>query len=144
MKGILARGGASATIKKPIFSSSLKELVIVVESVKDPVLNLDINPHRTQFTNDSKIIIENMFKEHTASRFLQGSAQKIKTVTPNYLAPVASASIKINVPTTVLVGWTSVCVALICLTVFGSLHFFQRAEHIRFQNQHDEVVSITE
>ena len=41
-----------------------------------------------------------MVQEHTARRYLQRSAQKIKTVTPTYLTTMAST--KVN--TTAIVG----------------------------------------
>lgn len=109
MRAILTRGGGSYNITKSISSSSLKEFAIIVDSVKTPVL--DIHPYRTEFTYNSKMIIDNMFQEHTARRYLQGSAQKIKTVAPTYLVPMASASTKVN--TTALIGWTCLGVGLI-------------------------------
>jgi hypothetical protein len=84
------------------------------------------------------MIIDNMFQEHTARRYLQGSAKKIKTVAPTYLVPIASASTKVN--TTALIGWTCLGVGLIGFTILGSLYLFKRAEHKRCQNQNDEVL----
>ena len=136
MRAILTRGGGSYNIAKSISSSSLKEFAIIVDSVKTPVL--DIHPYRTEFTNNSKMIIDNMFQEHTARRYLQGSAQKIKTVAPNYLAPMAAASTTVN--TTAVIGWTCLGVGLIGFTILGSLYLFQRAERKRWQNQNDEVL----
>ncbi len=132
MRAMLTRGGGSYNIAKSISSSSLKEFAIVVDSVKTPVL--DIHPYRAEFTSNSKMIIDNMFQEHTARRYLQGSAQKIKTVAPTYLAPIASAS------TTALIGWTCLGVGLISFTILGSLYLFQRAERKRWQNQNNEVL----
>jgi len=77
-----------------------------------------------------------MFQEHAARRYLQGSAQKIKTVAPTYLAPMASSQIN----TTALIGWTCLGVGLIGFTILGSLYLFQRAERKRWQNQNDEVL----
>jgi hypothetical protein len=140
MRAILTRGGGggSYNIAKSISSSSLEissssleEFAVVVNSVKTPVL--DIHPYRTEFTYNSKMIINNMFQEHTARRYLQGSAQKIKTVAP--LAPMAS-----TVNTTALIGWTCLGVGLISFTILGSLYLFQRAERKRWQNQNDEVL----
>jgi predicted membrane channel-forming protein YqfA (hemolysin III family) len=82
------------------------------------------------------MIIENMFKEHTARRYLQGSAQKIKTVAPTYLIPMAST--KVN--TTAIIGCTCFGVGLIGFTIVGSLYLFQRAERKRWHNQNDEVL----
>ena len=138
MRAILSRGGGSYNnnIAKTLSSSSLKEFSIVVDSVKTSVL--DIHYYRREFTSNSKMIIDNIFQEHTTRRYLQGSAQKIKTVAPTYLAPIASASTKVN--TTALIGWTCLSVGLISFTILGSLYLFQRAERKRWQNQKDEVI----
>ena len=66
----------------------------VLDSVKTPVS--EIHPYRTEFTYNSNMIIGNMFQDHIAWRYFQGSAQKIKTVTPTYLAPIASVSTDIS------------------------------------------------
>jgi hypothetical protein len=84
------------------------------------------------------MIIDNMFQEHTARRYLQGSAQKIKTVAPTYLAPIASASTKIN--TTALISWTCFDVGPIGFITFGALYLFQRVERKRWQNQNEGVI----
>lgn len=127
-------------IAKSISSSSLKEFTIIVDSVKTPVL--DIHPYRTEVTYNSKIIIENMFREHAARRYLQGSAQKIKTVAPTYLAPMAAASTRVN--TTALICWTGLGIGLIGFTILGSLYLFQRAERKRWQNQNNVIASLSE
>jgi len=132
MRAILTRGGGSYNIAKSISSSSLKEFAIVVDSVKTPM----VHPYRAQFTANCKITINNMFQEHTARRYLQGSAQKIKTVAPTYLVPIASTQIN----TTALIGWTCLGVGIISFTVLGSLYLFQRAERKRWQNQNDQVL----
>ena len=75
-----------------------------------------------------------MFEEHTARRYLQRCAQKIKTVAPTYLAPMASASTKVN--TTALIGYTCFGVGLIGFTIY----LFKCAEHKRWQNQNDEIL----
>ena len=116
MRAILTRGGGSYKITK--LKSSLKDFAIIVDT---PVLEID--PSRTQFTSNSKMIIDNMFQEHTARRYLQRSAQKIKAVAPTYLAPMASSQIN----TTALIGWTCLGVGLISFTILGSLYLFQRA-----------------
>jgi hypothetical protein len=121
MRAILARGG------EHILNPSLKDFTIVVDSIKTPM----VHPYRAQLTDNCKITINNMFQEHTARRYLQGSAQKIKTVAPTYLAPIASTQIK----TTSLIGWTFFGVGLISFTTFGALYLFQREKRKRCQNQ---------
>ena len=133
MKAILARGGGSEYILTP----SLKDFTIMADSIKTPVL--EVHPYRAQFTANCKISINNMFQDHTTHRYLQGSAQKIKTVAPTYLAPIASTQIN----TTALIGWTCFGVGLIGFTTLGALYLFQRAERRRWQNQqhqNDEVI----
>ena len=130
MRAILARGGGSQHILNP----SLKDFTIVVDSIKTPM----VHSYRAQFTDNCKITINNMFQEHTARLYLQGSAQKIKTVAPTYLAPIASASTKVN--TTALIGWTCLSFGLISFITFGALYLFQRAEHKRCQNQNEGVI----
>ena len=89
----------------------------VLDSVKTPVF--EIHPYRTQFTYNSKMIIDNMFQEHTARRYLQGSVDKIVRLT--YLVPIASTEIKTNA----LIGWTCFGVGLIGFTILGALYLFQ-------------------
>lgn len=120
MRAVLTRGGGNSNIVKSISSSSLKEFAIVVDLVKTPVFN--INPYRTEFTYNSKMIINNIFQEHTARHYLQGSAQKIKIVAPTFLAPMSSASTKVN--TTLLIGRRFLDVSLISFTILGSLYLF--------------------
>jgi hypothetical protein len=133
MKAILARGG-SLQRNQYVLNPSLKDFRITVDSIKTPVL--EVHPYRAQFTAQCKISINNMFQEHTARRYLQGSAQKIKTVGPTYLAPIASNQIN----TTALIGWTCFGVVLIGFTTLGALYLFQRAERKRWQNQNDGVI----
>ena len=136
MKAILTRDGGSYNTAKSISSFSLKEFTIFVDSVKTRVLN--VHPYRTEFTYNSKMIIDNMFQEHTARRYLQGFVQKTKTIIPIYLALMASASTKVNI--TALIGWRCLGFGLISFTILGLLHLFQRAERKRWKNQNDEVL----
>ena len=92
---ILTRGGRNYNITKSIASSSLEEFAVVVNSVKTPVL--DIHPYRTEFTYNNKMIIDNLFQEHTARRYLQRSAQKIKTVAPRILKVSENISISVMI-----------------------------------------------
>lgn len=133
MRAILTRGGACCNCNS-IPTSSLKGFGIIVDSVKNSVS--ETHPYLTQFTYNSKLIIDNMFHEHTTRRYLHGSVQKIKTIAPTCLAPIASTQIK----TTAFIGWTGFGVGVISLTVLGSLYFFQRAERKRWQNQSDQVL----
>ena len=132
MRAILARGGGSQHILNP----SLKDFTIVVDSIVDSIKTPMVYPYRAQFTANCKININNMFQKHTARRYLQGSAQKIKTVA--HLAPIASASTKVN--TTALIGWTCFGVGIIGFITFGALYLFQRAERNRGQNQNKGVI----
>ena len=136
MRAVLARGGGNYGITKLIPPSSLKEFEIIADSGKTPVL--DINPYRTQFTCNSKMIITNMFENHTAHRYLQASTQKMKTVVPTYVAPMTSAATTLN--TNAFIGWTFFGFGLTSFTVFGSLYLFQRTERKRWQNRNDKIL----
>jgi hypothetical protein len=101
-------------------------------------VNPVVTPAQIQLQETNKLIIQNMFQEHTARRYLQGCAQKIKTVAPNYLAPMAAASTTVN--TTAVIGGTCLGVGLIGFTILGSLYLFQRAKRKRWQNQNEGVI----
>lgn len=126
-----------------LIGSVVKDSKIVLDPVNLPVHQ--IHPFCAEFTANSKIIIDNMFQEHTARRCLQGSAaaesarsclyQKLKGIQPTCLAPIALTQINC----TALIGWFS-GVGLVGLTTLGALCLFQYAERRRWQNQNDEVV----
>ena len=120
MKAILGtRGGGSP---------SLMDYLITVTPV--------VNPAQIKLQETHKLIIQNLFQEHTARRYLYGLAQKGKPTV--YLAPIASAQIK----TTALVGWTCFGAGLIGFTILGLLYLFQRAERKRAQN-HEIIIDVT-
>jgi hypothetical protein len=121
MKAILARGGSSQ-LQQCILTPSLKDFVIVADSIKTPVL--ESHAYRRQFTSNCKISIDTMLQEHTARRYFQGSVQKM--IAPTSLAPIVST----QVSTTAFIGFTTL----------GVLYLFQRAERKRFQNQNEVVV----
>lgn len=79
-----------------------------------------------------------MFQEHIAGPYLQGSMEKIKTVAPTYLAPLAASSTKVN--TSVSIGGTCLDIGLISFTILSSLYLFQRIGCKRCQNQNNEVL----
>ena len=130
MREVLSVRGGS------VIGSVVKGSKIVLDPVKLAVHQ--IHPFRAECTANSKIIIDNMFKEHTTRRCLQGSAQKIKTMAPTYLAPIASTQIK-TIKTTTLIGWSLFGIGLTSVTILGALYLFQCAERKRWQNQNDEV-----
>ena len=121
-----------------ILGSEVKDFKIVLDSVQTPIL--EIHPYQKQFTENSKMIINNMFQEHTARRYLQGSTQKLKTIGPTYLAPIASTQIN----TTALIGWTCFGVGIVSFTILGALYLFQRAERKRWQNQNNVTASLSD
>ena len=126
MRDVLGIRGGS------ILGSVVKDSKIVLDPVKLTVR--EIHPYRVEFTGTSKMIIDNIFQEHTAGRYLKGSAQKFQTIAPTYLAPIASTQINANA----LIGWTFFGVGLIGFTTLVTLYLFQRAECKRCQNQNDK------
>ena len=101
-----------------------------------------IHPFRVECNAKSKIIIDNMFQEHTTRRCLQGSAQKIKTMAPTYLAPIASTQIN----TTALIGWTVLGLTFVGGSVFIALYFFQNSQRNKYYaslNQNETISDVT-
>lgn len=98
-----------------ILSSKVNK--IVLDSVKTPVLNIHTYRTQSQFTYNSKMIIDNIFQEHTAHRFLQGSARKIKPVAlaPTFVVPIPIAPKIVKIISTALIGFT----------ILGALYLFQ-------------------
>lgn len=119
------RGGGSQ-IKQYISILSLKYFTIIVDSIKIPVL--EVNFYQVEFTANSKMIINNIFKEHTTRRFTQRSVSKFKTIVPTCLAPIASIK-----NTTALIGWPFFGVGLIVFTTLSVWCLFQYVEHERFK-----------
>lgn len=144
MRSVLEARGGSQQFLEYVLTPSLKNYLmknysITVNPVVTPVpvVNPLLSFAQIQLQETNKHIIQNMFQEHTARRYLQGSAQKIT----NYLAPMAAASTPVN--TTAAIVGTSAGVGLIVFTILGSLCLFQRAERKRWQNQqnqNDEVL----
>ena len=114
-----------------ILSSKVNKTVL--DSVRTSVF--EIHPYRTQFTYNSRMIIDSMFQENTTRRSLQGSIYKIKTVAPTYLVPIASTQIN----TSALIDWACFGVTLIGFRTLGALYLFQCAERQRWQNKNDGV-----
>jgi hypothetical protein len=137
MKAILARGGSSHSSQIQQYILTSKDFAIVADSIKTSLL--DVHPYRSEFTANSKMIIDNMFNQHTAHRYMEGSIQKIKTIPPTCLIPIASTQIS----TTSLIGWTFFGSGLVIFVTLSALHVFQRAQIKRYKNKNDEVCRIT-
>jgi hypothetical protein len=80
MEAIISRGGGKKT-GEYLLTPSLKDFIIVNEGVKTQILNIQL--YQEEFTANSKMIIDNIFQEHRARRYLQGCAQKFKTIRNN-------------------------------------------------------------
>lgn len=132
MRAILTRGGAilSSPINVRQQISSVKDFTIIVDSVKNPVLEMNNVSYQTQFVTNSKLIIANLFQEYTARRCLKASTQKLKTINPVYLVPVASTQMNIA-----LIGWTFCGIGILSLTTLTGLYFFQREQRRRYYNK---------
>jgi hypothetical protein len=115
MEAILARGGANHQVTKLNFSS--KDYVIIVDSIKTPIL--EVHPYQAEFTVNSINIIHSMFQDHISRRYTQRSAQKFKSITPTYLVLITSNQIS---STTLILTFFGA--GLIFYTIFGALYFF--------------------
>lgn len=130
MQAILARGGSSQ-IQQYVLIPSLKNFRIIADS--NPVLA--VHPYRAQFTYSSKMIINNMFHDHTFRRAFQASSSNLKTIGPTYL--LAS---KVSTRIYATIGWMFFGVGLVGFTTLGALYLFQRAERKRWQDHNDGVI----
>ncbi len=131
MKAALAtQGGESCHMVK----SSLENYEIIYVSLEAAVTK--INPYRTEFTSNSKIIIANIFQDHTDCRYIKASTRQFKNILPSYLVPVVSTQIN----TVVLISWTFLGVGLLGFTTLEILHLFQRAEVKRYEHQNNKVL----
>jgi len=123
MKAILVRGGSSQ-IQQYLLTPSLKDFAIVADSIKTPVL--EVYSYQTQFTQNSKNIIQNMFENHRINRCLGAtSVSKYK-----YSAPITVSS-QLNINTIRLIGLTVCGVGVTIFTTLGALYLFQRSERER-------------
>jgi len=115
MKAIFVRWGWGYKKKTYFLNPSLKGFIITVDSIKTPVLG--VHPYHRQFTDKCKLSISNLFQEHTARRYLQASAPKIKTV-----PPASIAYTQIN--TTAVFGWTCFSFGIISLGFWVHYTYF--------------------
>jgi hypothetical protein len=113
------RGGSSFQLQKNLLTPSLKDFAIVVDSVKIP--SSSIHPCRTQFIENSRIVIDNVFQKHMARRYSQLSGQKIQTVSTGYLVPIVSTQIS----NAALIGWAFFGVGLISFVTLGADHYLK-------------------
>jgi membrane protein implicated in regulation of membrane protease activity len=90
--------------------------------------------HQAEFTANSKIIIENIFTEHTNRRCLQLFLFKFKTIAPTCIATIVSIQ---NITT--LIAWTFFGVGFIVLTILSALFLFQYVERKLFQTRDDKI-----
>jgi hypothetical protein len=112
MRAILNRGGDSETAKSVIMQSDL---------------------YRSHFTQNSKVTIDNMFREHTVRRYMKVSTLEFKTVVPTSLV-----SIKVNNVSSF--SGTVLGIVSICLFIFGVLYFFQYARRGRHQDKINKIL----
>lgn len=136
MNAILTRGGFTHSISKDIYSLSFEKFKIITTAVKT-LSYKDIQPYRTEFTNKTRVIIENISKKNKTSYYLQGAGPTIDH-NAKYLTAIAAASTKQNVNTTALIGWISVSVARIIWTIIISLYIFAKMESKRYQKQNNQ------
>jgi hypothetical protein len=101
MRAILVRGG-SDQLSEYFLIPSLKDFAIMANPIKTTVVPPLLSPAQMEFQDNCKLINQNLFREHTARRYVQGSAQKFKMIefSTTYMAPIASTQLN----TTALIG----------------------------------------
>ena len=100
-----------------------------------PMTLKPIDARAVAFQNDCRIIIENMFQEHSMRRALNSSAQRIYN-NPSVVPTVVSLT-SLNVLT--IIGWSIVGLTVTIGSIGLALHIFQKAERNRY-TQNDEVL----
>lgn len=133
MKAILTRGG-SQEIVEYVLIPSLKNFAITANTGKTSLVTPLLSPAQIEFQANCKRITQNIVREHTARRYINGLGKPTA-----YLAPIASTQIN-TTATTIVIGWTSLGVGVVGLTILGALYLFQRAERKRWQNQNNKIV----
>ena len=140
MRETLATRGGSSTSN--VLSSGIENFKIILTPAKTPFW--EINSYDLQFVENSKLIINGIFKEHNARRYFRSSASNLKILTPTSLTPIVSTPIvSTQIKLSSLIGWTCVGLGVVSFTVLGSLYLFQRSKRICWENkqhQNDEVV----
>lgn len=94
-----------------------------------------IDPRMIQFHNSFKIVFDNMVREHTLRRYLNGCAQKMYSYTihsPLVNPTVIPATISLNI--SAIIDWSIFGVTVTGFSVFALLNLFQRAERRRYNN----------
>lgn len=113
-----------------ILGSLLKNSEIILDSVKLTVTEIhQIHPFHAEFTQNSKIIIQNIFESRKMNRYLKTTSfSKYK-----YIAPItASSQLTLNTIGPIkLIGFTICGVGVIIFTSLGTLYLFQRSERER-------------
>jgi len=84
-----------------------------------------------QFHNSFKIVFDNMVREHTLRRYLNGCAQKVYH--PTVITVTATtATISLNIPA--IIAWSIFGTTVTVFSILGLLNLFQRAERRRYNN----------
>lgn len=121
MTNDITRGGGSSVLLEPVITGF---------DFGQPT-QLGIHFYRKQFTENSKIIIDNIFHESTLRRFCYAS---------RYVIPVSRNLISGKIDSIIFLGSASVCVSVVAITVYGALCLFQNVERKRFYAMKDALV----
>ena len=87
-----ARGGCSLD-SEIVLGSKAKNFEIILDSANIPIVKINRYRYQAEFRSNSKIIINNLFNEHTQRRSFQVTKNTFKTLSPTCIAPIASTQI---------------------------------------------------
>jgi hypothetical protein len=116
MEAIVIRGG----------NSEITKLIRLIQ-------NLETHPYQSEFVKSSEIVINNIFQEQAARRYIQSSATKFKIAGPTYLT-----STKITISGSV--SGTFLGISITCFLIFGFLYLFQYVERKRYENENNKIL----
>ena len=94
---------------------------------ESPVLTPVLSPAQIAFNQNSKGIIQNIFREHTARRCANGLAHKVLERTVKPIGPLGVfTTSKISIPS--LIRWSCLGIGVTGITLYVGLLLFQRAK----------------
>lgn len=145
MRAVLARGGGQALIKY-FLMPFLKDFTIVSSPCQASLVDsLKLHTYNAKFSNQSRIIIQNLFAEHTARRYANSGAQKacVKVTSKAAVTKTVTKIIFDLTPLGCFVSWTIFGLASVSLVTIGGLMLFQRSERKRFNYVTQDFIETT-
>lgn len=147
-----ARGGGSLLKIQEILGSEIIKLknltdYNIVLHGQQTISKMELKNYlyRLEFTEQNKIIIQNMFHEHTLRRFrpvLPGFEETLRFLPISFFLPKLNQLKVLPLKVGSVVLWSSFAIWALSGTILGGLYLFQNSKRRRWEreNQKDEIV----